>query len=44
VNILAKDEKLRKTFGKNGRQKVEKVFTLSKSIKQVEELLDELSH
>ena len=44
VNILAKDEQLRKTFGKNGRQKVEKVFTLSKSIKQVEELLDELSH
>jgi glycosyltransferase involved in cell wall biosynthesis len=44
VDILAKDEKLRKTFGKNGRQKVEKVFTLSKSIKLVEELLDEVSH
>jgi glycosyltransferase involved in cell wall biosynthesis len=44
VNVLAKDEKLRKTFGKNGRQKVEKVFTLNKSIKQVEELLEELAN
>jgi len=43
VNMLAKNEKLRKTFGKNGRQKVEKVFTLSKSIKQVEELLEEIA-
>jgi glycosyltransferase involved in cell wall biosynthesis len=43
VNLLAKDEKLRKIFGKNGRQKVEKVFTLSKSIKKVEELLEEIA-
>jgi glycosyltransferase involved in cell wall biosynthesis len=42
VNILAKNEKLRKTFGKNGRRKVEKVFTLNQALKKVEELLEEL--
>jgi glycosyltransferase involved in cell wall biosynthesis len=42
VDILAKNEKLRKTMGKNGRRKVEKVFTLNKALKKVEEFLEEL--
>jgi glycosyltransferase involved in cell wall biosynthesis len=42
VDILAKNEKLRKTLGRNGRRKVEKVFTLNKALKKVEELLEEL--
>lgn len=42
VDILAKNEKLRITMGKNGRRKVEKVFTLNKALKKVEEFLEEL--
>ena len=42
VDILAKNEKLRKTMGENGRLKVEKIFTLNKALKKVEEFLEEL--
>ena len=42
VDILAKNEKLRKTMGENGRLKVEQIFTLNKALKKVEEFLEEL--
>jgi glycosyltransferase involved in cell wall biosynthesis len=42
VDILAKNEKLRKTMGKNGRVKVEKIFTLNQALKKVEDFLEEL--
>ena len=42
VDILAKNEKLRKTMGEKGRLKVEQIFTLNKALKKVEEFLEEL--
>jgi len=42
VTILLENENLRKELGRRGRERVEKYFTIHKTLKKVEELLEEL--
>jgi glycosyltransferase involved in cell wall biosynthesis len=42
VSYLHNNEDLRKEFGKKGRERVEKYFTISRALKKIEDILEEL--